>query len=45
MKTGERIVRGRFTSVNKSIAAALCIVAENVEKFFPRGVCALFFKN
>jgi hypothetical protein len=34
MKTGERIVRGRFTSVNKSIAAALCIVAENVAKLF-----------
>jgi hypothetical protein len=36
MKTGERIVRGRQASVNRSIATALCMVAENVEKFFSR---------
>ena len=36
MKTGERIVRGRQASVNRSIATALCMVAENVAKLFRR---------
>jgi uncharacterized metal-binding protein len=34
MKTGERIVRGTHRTVNRSIAVALCIAAENVAKLF-----------
>ncbi len=34
MKTGERIVRGRLASVNKTNSVSLCIAAENVAKLF-----------
>jgi hypothetical protein len=38
MKAGERIVRGPHPTVNRSIAAALCIAAENVAKLFWREI-------
>jgi hypothetical protein len=44
MKNGERIVRGRCTSVNRSIARRLCIAAENFAKLFWREIlCEVFF--
>jgi hypothetical protein len=38
IKTGERIVRGRQESVNRSVCASLCIAAENVAKLFLRRI-------